>query len=525
MAIKKPLEMKNGVQVRNITDLKENFDIEKIISYFLNGKLMTWLQDRYYEEEEEAVSKLSSNDSELAKKLCEIFGVEYETENQIDVEKLTRRNERLTKLKQFTDDSEIIKNIDFVAFNQEELADLYDNDAQKIYLCEGEFCIPKSKNHIDYIIVGYPKVKRISEDERKILGDEKKCTDQASYLKSKPNREDYLFEKLADMIGWNDYVVSDDYVVFSNSNNSFEDDLPTLHVDEAYYEESDNFKVWDIKMNKLSSFKLTGYENYDNLIAVTDSKVILSKSYSREDVLVYDICNKRVQLTCENWNGNIKSISVSNKRIAYIDNNYNLYCVDLDLYKKEFIDNLNYENKCILIKEDKLIYLKEDCLFEFDFFDRQKKNLKKIEVSVDELMLSEDKLYVINLERNFIVLEMDLIDDEKNLKEIFNIGVSSWERKTVKKGAYFILLKEESGYPVYAFNANLGTVKKILSDCGYTESESHFFKSTDYFHYGYYFCVVGNYFFYNKSKHYSFNKNYYRLNMLTGEITQEKARE
>lgn len=36
MAVKFPLEMKNGVQVRNISELKENFDIEKVVGYSMN---------------------------------------------------------------------------------------------------------------------------------------------------------------------------------------------------------------------------------------------------------------------------------------------------------------------------------------------------------------------------------------------------------------------------------------------------------------------------------------------------------
>ena len=77
MAVKFPLKMKDDVQVRNIAELKENFDIEKVVGYFLDGKLQKRLDDRWYEDESEEVSKLDSNDSDLARKLSEIFGVEY----------------------------------------------------------------------------------------------------------------------------------------------------------------------------------------------------------------------------------------------------------------------------------------------------------------------------------------------------------------------------------------------------------------------------------------------------------------
>ena len=143
--IKFPLEMANGVQARTLNDLKENFDIEKVIGYFLDGKLQTWLEDRYYEDEAEAISCINKEGAELSKKLCEVFGVEYVEDQKVDAEGIAEKNARIEKLKQFTDDEEIIKNIDLVAFNQEELGDLYDAEATKIYLCEGDFTIPKSK--------------------------------------------------------------------------------------------------------------------------------------------------------------------------------------------------------------------------------------------------------------------------------------------------------------------------------------------------------------------------------------------
>lgn len=36
--IKKPLEVANGVQARNLKELKENFDLEKIVGYYYDGK-------------------------------------------------------------------------------------------------------------------------------------------------------------------------------------------------------------------------------------------------------------------------------------------------------------------------------------------------------------------------------------------------------------------------------------------------------------------------------------------------------
>ena len=130
--VKVPLEMANGTMVRNIEELKENFDIKKVVSHFLDGKLQKWLETRWYEEELEKVNELSENDSDLAKKLCDIFGVEYVENVEINTEDIKEKNERILRLKQYTDDEKIIANIDSVAFNQEELADLYDRGVEKI---------------------------------------------------------------------------------------------------------------------------------------------------------------------------------------------------------------------------------------------------------------------------------------------------------------------------------------------------------------------------------------------------------
>lgn len=151
--IKIPLEMKNGEKATDMKSLVANFDIESVVGYFLDGKLKKWLDDRWYQEKAKEVSQLAKDDPALAAKLCEIFGVPYEAEVEIDTEELAERKERLSHLKQLTDDEEILRNIDSVAFNQEELAELYDKGSQKIYLCEGDFHIPKSKQDLEYIVI------------------------------------------------------------------------------------------------------------------------------------------------------------------------------------------------------------------------------------------------------------------------------------------------------------------------------------------------------------------------------------
>ncbi len=153
--VKFPLDMGNEIMVRDIDELKANYNAEKVTEYFLNGKLLTWLEDRYYDEEAAQVKALAdSSGNDPAVGLGRIFGIEIS--GDIDVEMLKIRNERLAKLREITSDDEIISNVDLVAFDQEELSDLLDEEKKTIYLCGDKFRLPISVKNIRYIGVNSP---------------------------------------------------------------------------------------------------------------------------------------------------------------------------------------------------------------------------------------------------------------------------------------------------------------------------------------------------------------------------------
>ena len=153
-----PLQM-NGTDVRTIEELREHFDLESVLGYFTNGKLVTWLKDRYYDNEAMSIEALSADDAELNRKIMSALGISVDTEAEdIDIEAVQRRNEKLMLLRQFTDDKEIIKNVDCVAFNQDDLLDILDEGAEKIYLCQGEFDIPLTVKNVTYIGLKNPIV-------------------------------------------------------------------------------------------------------------------------------------------------------------------------------------------------------------------------------------------------------------------------------------------------------------------------------------------------------------------------------
>lgn len=148
--IKFALKMKDGVEVRTLQELKDGFDLNAVMAYFLDGKLELWLSDRYYEDLADSIQALDKNDPELRRKLCRIFEVEYE-DDAMSIEEIEERNRRISRLKEITDDESIIENVDNVAFSQEELADLLDEGKDTIYLCGTDFKIPVRKKNITYI--------------------------------------------------------------------------------------------------------------------------------------------------------------------------------------------------------------------------------------------------------------------------------------------------------------------------------------------------------------------------------------
>ena len=148
--IKFALKMKDGVEVRNLQELQENFDLNQVTAYFLDGRLETWLSDRYYDEEVEQIVKLKKEDPELQQKLCRIFGAEYNADSMTPDE-IEARNQKLIRLKEITDDEEILSHVDSVAFSQEELQALLDNGNDRVYLCGNEFVIPEGFQNKTYI--------------------------------------------------------------------------------------------------------------------------------------------------------------------------------------------------------------------------------------------------------------------------------------------------------------------------------------------------------------------------------------
>lgn len=169
MAVKIPLKMPDGTQVRTIEELREHFDLRAVLDYYSNGKLLKWLEDRYYAEEAEKVRVLDLTSEGLKEDLCAILGVPYleRVDAQIDIGDILKRSERQELLKKYTLDTRIMESADQVAFTQKELMDLLkrldslevdDEDNRVIYLCGEHFIIPANISGVIYRGINNPTV-------------------------------------------------------------------------------------------------------------------------------------------------------------------------------------------------------------------------------------------------------------------------------------------------------------------------------------------------------------------------------
>lgn len=500
MVIKFPLEMKDGVQVRNITDLKENFDVEKVVGYFLNGKLMTWLEARYYEEEAEAVSQLEENDSNLANKLCEIFGVEYECAEEIDTEELVRRNQRIAKLKQFTDNDEIIANIDLVAFDQEELADLYDKGIKKLYLCEGEFFIPKSKQDLEYILIGEPNVVGLVKQEDSIPHKETySCDNNMSY--------NGISEELADIIGLRPFLSTDDYIVFFDE----------YHGRPIFEDEADCFVLCNKHTKEMSPFHISGYDSkWTELLEAVGNKIFLGNG---NNILLYDLETQNSRIIGTNVCSSYY-FSANQEKVVYIDKDNRLLLHNLDSHDTIQIAQ-NVFNDPITLVDNKVFYtgnVVEDGYWQEYFFmyeidlNKKTKLFGAREESIKQMISYNGILYILgynvwNESVRFWGLNIDNPKDKYT--EIFRF---SWKSSSsleayIERAPYFVFIKAESGFPMYVFDMESKELKQVASGCGHTLKKAYYTNQ--------YFQVVGEYLYFIKGDDYCGLKDVYRINLLT----------
>lgn len=157
------LELKDGIEVKTIEELRENFDLEKVVEYFKDGRLLEWLEDHFYDDEAEAIESIEVDDKNTPQKICAALNVECDE----DLEFTQRIREKKAILSEKIDDQTIIDNATTTALNQDDLANLLHMDYKKIYLCGELFNVPIRMTDMNYVgILGTPKIKiKANSDE------------------------------------------------------------------------------------------------------------------------------------------------------------------------------------------------------------------------------------------------------------------------------------------------------------------------------------------------------------------------
>lgn len=122
------LEMADGVQARSLEELTEHFQLDKVMEYARDGKLETWLRDRYHDDMADGIKAVDLADDKAAENICRILYIP-------------------------------------AAFDQDGLYDLLDEGAQRIYLYGTKFEIPLQKKGITYVGLNNPSIIVHSKEE------------------------------------------------------------------------------------------------------------------------------------------------------------------------------------------------------------------------------------------------------------------------------------------------------------------------------------------------------------------------
>ena len=153
--VKFPLELKDGYLARsNIEEVREHFDLEKIIAQFHNGRLKIWLDDHYLPEMAAQVAALDADVPDLAAELCAILGAEGVATDHVDSCLIQKREEKRQRLSQYTTNPILCDMAECAAFEQSDLDRLIKEGAQEIILCNEKFHIPLNVKNKTYLGVG-----------------------------------------------------------------------------------------------------------------------------------------------------------------------------------------------------------------------------------------------------------------------------------------------------------------------------------------------------------------------------------
>lgn len=135
--IKFPLIFENNLKARTLEELQQYADIENLVRYYHNGKLLTWLKDRDYDHIISDILSINNADTSYVNTLCDILGI-LNKNISVEVQSIQLNEIKLNRLRHLTSDMNILSNVEFIVFNQQELDELVKKNPKVIYLSSNE---------------------------------------------------------------------------------------------------------------------------------------------------------------------------------------------------------------------------------------------------------------------------------------------------------------------------------------------------------------------------------------------------
>lgn len=149
--IKFSLTMAYGVKVRSLSYLREYFDPEKLIEYYIDGRLERWLSVHGYDEMANAIKTVDINAPDTMSQICKILGIEYHDDVSIKNPAFARRTyEKKAILKQITLSKDWINAAARVAFTDDDVTEILAMGYRAVYLCGRKFHIPAEHQNVGY---------------------------------------------------------------------------------------------------------------------------------------------------------------------------------------------------------------------------------------------------------------------------------------------------------------------------------------------------------------------------------------
>lgn len=339
--VKFPLRMADGTNVRTLEELREHFDFNSVLSYYVDGKLKEWLDNRGYENESDKLSLLDSDSDEFNLYLCELLGVECSHIAEVDIEEIAARNARISKLKQITDDDEIIKNVDKIAFTQDELNKLLESGTSTIYLCGTNLNINVKKENVTYIGINKPIVNIESKEvvdfnAKKIIFDDVILCD--SYMKLLDDyKAIYSFGNIYESNGWI-YYLCNNHIFRMRLNGS--DKMSLIEIIDSF-----SLKCHFIK-----------YQIYKNWLYYAERTYKSISDSGQVHLYRYSLDGKKRE-KCGVWSTRIDSFIVYNDRLYYSAGGYgHIFCSRLDGSNETQIAEMS-NFKALSIYKDWIFYI------------------------------------------------------------------------------------------------------------------------------------------------------------------------